>query len=59
MGEAGVEVRVRCVRPWPLWVIMCPLWGGHGVLGRVSLGLAHGVRLILGKVTPDHGRSRG
>ena len=38
MGAAGVEVRVRCVRPWPLWVIMCPLWGGHGVLGGVSLG---------------------
>ena len=38
MGEAGVEVRVRCVKPWPLRVIMCPLWGGHSVLGRVSLG---------------------
>ena len=28
MGEAGVEIGVRCVKPWPLWVIMCPLWGG-------------------------------
>ena len=60
MGEAGVQVRVRCVKPWPLWVIMCPLWGGffHSVLGRVSR-LAHGIGLVLGKVAPDHGKSRG
>ena len=27
MGEAGVKVRVRCVRPWPLSLILCPLLG--------------------------------
>ena len=38
MGEAGVEVRVRCVKPRPLSVIMCPLFGGPSGLCWVGLG---------------------
>ena len=44
MGKAGVQVRVgvrvriRCVEPWPLRVILCPLLGDRSGLGRVSLG---------------------
>ena len=37
MGEAGVGVRVRCVEPWPLRVVMCLLLGGPDVLDGVSL----------------------
>ena len=27
MGKAGVKVRVRCISPWPLRVIVYPLLG--------------------------------
>ena len=27
MGEVGVGVRVRCVKPGPLWMAVCPLLG--------------------------------
>ena len=38
MGEVGAQVRVRCVKPWPLRVIMCPLLGGPS--GLCSVGLS-------------------
>ena len=37
-GEVGAKVRVRCVKPWPLSVILCPLLGGPSGLCSVSLG---------------------
>ena len=37
MGEAGVQVRVRCVEPWPLGVVMCPLLRGPSGLCWVGL----------------------
>ena len=43
MGEAEVQVRVRCVGPWPLRVIMCPLLGDPSGLCRVSLGWPMGL----------------
>ena len=38
MGEVGAQVRVRCIKPWPLSVILCPLLGGPSGPCWVSLG---------------------
>ena len=36
MGVVGAQVRVRCVKPWPLRVILCPLSRGPSGLSRVG-----------------------